>query len=432
MADAAPPPVPQVPARRRERISAAEARRLALAAQFLAGPAGPGPSATRSDLGRLVSRLGAVQIDSVNVVARAHLLPLRSRLGAYDREVLAAALTAGPRARAKPVAWEYWAHEASLVDADVLAALRWRMAQAESGAWGGMVDVARRRPDLVHAVVDALADGPLTARGLQGLLDPGAVRPSGGWGWNWSEVKKAVEYCFWAGRIACAGRTSTFERRYDLPRRVWPGQALSTSWPDEDAAADVLVERAARSLGVGTVDDVRDHFRLPAGMTRAALDRLTAQGRLLPVVVEGWGAPAWRHPGVALPRAAGPWAAASTLLAPFDPLVWNRPRTERLFGFRYRLEIYVPEAKRVHGYYVLPFLHRGRLVARTDLKSDRARGALVVRSAWAESWCDGDDLAALSAELHALATWLHLDRVEVGGRGDAAAGLAALQRRVVD
>ena len=423
-------PVPPVPARRRERLSTAEARRLALAAQSLAGPAGPGESTTRSDLGRLVSRLGAVQIDSVNVVARAHLLPLRSRLGPYDRDVLAAALSSGPRARSRPMAWEYWGHEASLVDADVLAALRWRMARAESGAWGGMVEISRRRPELVRQVVDALAHGPLTARRLQEVLDPGAVRPRGGWGWNWSEVKKAVEFCFWAGRVACAGRTSTFERRYDLPGRVWPAQALGTPWPDEESAADVLVERAARALGVGTVDDVRDHFRLPGGMVRAALDRLVEEGRLLPVAVEGWDAAAWRHPGVPLPRAGGPWDAASTLLAPFDPLVWHRPRTERVFGFRYRLEIYVPEAKRVHGYYVLPFLHRGRLVARTDLKADRARGALLVRSAWSEAGCDGDDLAALARELHALASWLGLDRVEVCERGDAAAALAVLERGV--
>lgn len=414
--------------RRRETMGADEARRLALAAQQLVGAPAPGETTTRGHLGRAVSRLGALQIDSVNVVARAHLLPLRSRLGPYDRDVLTAALSAGPRAGVRPVAWEYWAHEASFVDADVLSALRWRMARAESGAWGGMVEISRRRPGLLQEVVDALEDAPRTARQLQELLDPGAFRAGGGWGWNWTEVKRAVEFCFWAGRVTCAGRTSQFERRYALPGRVWPAQALVTPWPDEESAADVLVERTARALGVGTLDDIKDYFRIPTAMTRTALDRLVEDGVLAPVRVRGWDAPAWRHPGVAVPRAASGWDAASTLLSPFDPLVWCRPRTERIFGFRYRIEIYVPAARRVHGYYVLPFLHRGRLAARVDLKADRAAGVLLVRSAWSEPGSDVDDLAALAEELGALARWLGLGALRVEPRGAAAATLAQLVR----
>jgi uncharacterized protein len=418
------PPVPVTPT-----LTADQAVRVALRAQGLAGEPGPGPAADRGHVRRLVERLGAVQIDSVNVLARAHLLPPRSRLGDYPRGVLDAATTA--RATRPPVAWEYWGHEASFVSAEALAALRWRMHRAEERAWGGMVEVTRRRPTLLPAVVAALGDGPLTARQLQLLLDPGVSRRSDQWGWNWSDVKRAVEFGFWSGQVASAGRTEQFERRYDLPERVWPAQALTTPWPDEDEAADALVEIAARAQGVATVEDLRDYFRLPLGTTRAAVARLAEAGRIQAVDVLGWGpggaaAPAWRHVEATLPRASSSWDATSTLLAPFDPLVWFRPRLERLFGFRYRLEIYVPAARRVHGYYVLPFLHRGRLVARVDLKADRQRGVLVVRSAWTEPTADGDDVRALALECDRLARWCGCERVEVEPVGDAAGALARL------
>jgi uncharacterized protein YcaQ len=421
----------RVPTTRRARttLTAEEAVRIALRAGGLTGGPQPGEATGRDALRRLVERVGAVQIDSVNVLARAHLLPPRSRLGDYRRPVLDDALTARPGRR--PVAWEYWGHEASLVGAEALAALRWRMHRAEERAWGGMVEVNGRRPELLPAVLDALADGPRTARQLQALLDPGASRRTESWGWNWSDVKRAVEFGFWAGRVASAGRTEQFERRYDLPERVWPDLALTTPWPDEAEAADVLVEIAARAQGVATLDDLRDHFRLGPDAARAAVARLVEAGRLQPVRVLGWGPsdaplPAWRHVGATLPRAGSGWDGASTLLAPFDPMVWCRPRVERMFGVRYRLEIYVPAAKRVHGYYVLPFLHRGRLVARVDLKADRSRGALLVRSAWTEPWADGDDVAALALECARLGRWLGCDRVEVEPVGDAAAALAQL------
>ncbi|MGJ7440304.1 winged helix-turn-helix domain-containing protein [Aquipuribacter sp. MA13-6] len=404
-----------------------QAVRLALSATGLTGSPGPGPGTDRGHVRRLVGRLGALQIDSVNVLARAHLLPVRSRLGDYDRRVLDRATSTGPGRR--PVAWEYWGHEASFVGAEALSALRWRMREAEAGAWSGMVEVARRRPELLDAVVDVLADGPLTARQLQQHLEPGHTRRTDHWGWNWSDVKRAVEFAFWSGRVASAGRTEQFERRYDRPERVWPVQALTTPWPGPDEAADVLVDLAGRAQGVGTLADLRDHFRLPPALARDAVTRLVEAGRLLPVQVQGWGAgggpaPAWRHVDVALPRASSGWDGAGTLLAPFDPLVWHRPRVERLFGFRYRLEIYVPAARRVHGYYVLPFLHRGRLVARVDLKADRARGVLQVRSAWAEPGADGDDVVALGRECARLGRWCGCDRVEVEPVGDAATALA--------
>ncbi len=412
-------------------LSSQEAVRLALVAGGLASGPGPGAATDRGHVRRLVQRLGAVQIDSVNVLARAHLLTVRSRLGDYRREVLDAATSLGPGRR--PVAWEYWGHEASFVPAHVLAALRWRMHEAEDRAWGGMVEVNRRRPELLGTVLDALADGPLTARQLQRLLEPSAARRTELWGWNWSDVKRAVEFGFWSGAVTSAGRSEQFERRYDLPGRVWPAEALTTPRPDLAEAADVLVDVAARAQGVATLDDLRDHFRLPVAMTRDAVARLVEAGRLVPVRVQGWGSreaplPAWRHAAVPLPRASSRWDTASTLLAPFDPLVWHRPRLQRLLGFRYRIEIYVPAPRRVHGYYVLPFLNRGAMVARVDLKADRARAVLQVRSAWSEPGSDGDDVVALALECARLARWSGCERVEVEAVGDMAGALATAVR----
>ena len=304
------------PVRTRTVLTAEEAVRTALAAQQLTGPR-PGPSTDRGHVRRLVERIGALQIDSVTVVARAHLLPVRSRLGAYPQDVLAAATSAGPGTR-RPVAWEYWGHEASFVGAEALAALRWRMHQAEEGAWGGMVEVARRRPELLPRVLDALADGPRTARQLQAVLEPTAQQRTGEWGWNWSDVKRAVEFSFWAGRVASAGRSEQFERRYTLPERVWPAAALTTPVPSPEEAADTLVDLAGRALGVATAADLRDHFRLPLDLARGAVARAQEAGRLVPVQVVGWGGstplPAWRHASVGVPRSLP--ERPGTLLAP--------------------------------------------------------------------------------------------------------------------
>lgn len=377
---------------------------------------------TRADLGRVVRRLGAVQIDSVNVVARAHLVPFYSRLGPYDTTVLDRALSRRPR-----IAVEYWAHEASLVDPALLAAFRWRMARADEEAWGGMAAVARSRPDLLDAVVAAVARRPRTARELSALLDPHHDRRRDHWGWNWTDVKSAVEYLFWHGRVTSAGRTAQFERRYAAPAQVWPPEALVPEPPAEADALDVLLDRSAAACGIATAADLRDHFRLPADAVAGAVARLTAAGRLEPVAVDGWEVPAWRHvtaavPSVATARRGAP--PATTLLSPFDPLVWTRPRTERVFGFTYRLEIYVPRERRVHGYYVLPFLLRGSLVARVDLRADRAAGTLEVPSAWAEPGAPDDTAEALAGELRRFAGWLGLDRVAPPARGDLAGALA--------
>lgn len=375
---------------------------------------------TRADLARVVRTLGAVQIDSVNVVARAHLVPFYSRLGPYDTTLLDRALSRGPR-----LAVEYWAHEASLVDPALLSSFRWRMARAADEAWGGMAAVARTRPELLDEIVRAVARRARTARELSALLDPQHDRRRDHWGWNWTDVKSGVEYLFWAGRVTSAGRTSQFERRYALPARVWPAAALTDDPPDEADAVDVLVDRAAAACGVATTADLRDHFRLSAEATAASVKRLESAGRLVAVDVRGWDGPVWRHAGAAVPSRATTrrGTPATALLSPFDPVVWTRPRTERVFGFTYRLEIYVPRERRVHGYYVLPFLLRGELVGRVDLRADRAMGTLEVPAAWGEPGSPDDTPVALAAELRRFAGWLGLDRVAPAVAGDLAGAL---------
>ena len=363
----------------------------------------------------VLRRLGVVQIDSVNVVARAHYLPTLSRLGPYDRRWLDEYGSRSPRRF-----FEYWGHEASLLPVETQPLLRWRMQQAHRDAWGGMRAVLVERPDLVAAVREAVAaEGPVTAADLEARHGR-SVRTTEAWGWRWSEVKQALEYLFWAGEVSVAGRGPGFERRYDVSDRVLPAHVLAAPTPGRGEAIRGLVEVAARAHGVATIACLRDYFRLPAGATRAAVAELVEAGTLLPVAVPGWTDEAYLHERARLPRRVD----ARALLAPFDPLVWSRPRLEALFGFPYRLEIYVPAAQRVHGYYVLPFLLGDRLVARVDLKADRAAGTLLVQAAWVEP--DAPDATAdeLAASLLQMAGWLGAGHVVVRRRGDLAAALA--------
>ena len=365
-----------------------------------------------------VRRLGAVQIDSVNVLARAHYLPLFSRLGSYDRAWLDGAATVTPRRR--PPLFEYWAHEASLVPVTSHPLLRWRMEAAATDAWGGMVAVARDQPHLVATVRRAVEDdGPITAAELEARHGR-VVRNTEHWGWRWSDVKRALEYLFWRGEIVAAGRGSGFERRYDAPARVLPPDVLAAATPSRDEAMCALVTSAGRALGVATEPDLRDYYRLPAAESRQAVAAAVEQGELTPICVDGWDQPAYLAAGARVPRVA----TAQALLAPFDPLIWTRPRASRLFGIEYRLEIYVPAAKRVHGYYVLPFLLGDRIVARVDLKHDRARGVLLVQAAWGEPHAPDGSVVALAASLRTMASWLGAGAIEVRPRGDFAAPLA--------
>jgi uncharacterized protein YcaQ len=394
-----------------ERLSAAAARRVALAAQGFADPR-PAGRPDRRHLRRVVARTGLLQIDSVNVFERAHYLPAYSRLGPYRKE-----LVDGAAFRHREL-FEYWGHEASLLPVDAHPLLRWRMQQAADGVagWGRTRRIAVERPDLVAHVLRRVEQvGPVGA----GALHEGE-RQGGPW-WGWSEVKTALEHLFWTGQVTTATRTRAFERLYDLPERVLPAAVLATPTPEPADARRALVERAARSHGVATERDLRDYFRLGVDAARAAVRDLVDDGVLLPVAVEGWTRPAWLHRDAALPRRV----AATALLSPFDPLVWERDRVRRLFGFDYRIEIYVPAAQRVHGYYVLPFLHDEALRARVDLKAERGAGRLQVAAAWLEPGHDPAATAeALAGELRRAAAWQGLAEVVVAPRGDLAAALA--------
>jgi uncharacterized protein len=398
------------------KLSLAAARRIALAAQGFARPR-PARPPNAGQIARLVERLGVLQLDSVNVFLRAHYMPVFSRLGPYDRARLDRIAGHG-EGRIDRRLIEYWAHEASLIPLELHPLLRWRMADVDREAWGSISRVAREHPDLVAETLALVAEqGPVRAR------DTGAVRPPPQTGrmWNWHEGKVALEHLFFTGQVAAARRIN-FERRYDLAERVIPAEIRERPTPDRAEAQRELVRVAARALGVAAEPDLGDYFRLPRGDSKARVAELVEAGELAPVEVEGWTTPAYLWPDARRPRKLH----ARALLSPFDSLIWFRQRTERLFGFHYRIEIYTPAAKRRYGYYVLPFLLGDELVARADLKSDRARGALLVQGAFAEPAADIDHVAGeLAAELRVVAAWLGLERVSVARRGDLARALAA-------
>ena len=398
------------------KLSLAAARRIALAAQGFDRPR-PARPPSLNQIARLVKRLGVLQLDSVNVFLRAHYMPVFSRLGPYDRARLdrIAGHGEGPIDRRLV---EYWAHEASLIPLEHHPLLRWRMADVDTEAWGSISRVAREHPDVVADTLALVAeDGPIRAR------DTGAVRgpPRPGHMWNWHQGKVALEHLFFTGRIAAARRIN-FERHYDTLERVIPAEIRERPTPSRADAQRELVRVAARALGVATEPDLGDYFRLPRRDSKARVSELVDAGELIPVSVEGWSAPAYLWPVARRPRKLH----ARALLSPFDSLIWFRQRTERLFGFHYRIEIYTPAPKRIYGYYVLPFLLGEDLVARVDLKSDRVGGALLVQGAFAEPEVDLDHVAGeLADELRLVATWLGIDDVIVAENGDLAAQLAA-------
>jgi uncharacterized protein len=385
---------------RPERLSAAAARRVALAAQGFHGGR-PGGKLSPAMLSRQIERLGLIQIDSVSAVVRSHYLPLFSRLGPYPRPQLDEMAYAGRRRRL----FEYWGHEASLLPVQAQPLLRWRMERAREGQgiYGGLARFARERAAFVEAVLaEVRARGPLAAGDL---ADGG--RGEGGW-WGWSDGKLALEFLFWAGLVTTATRRG-FERIYDLPERALPKAVLAAATPSPEAAQRELLRRAARALGVATARDLRDYFRLDATEVPTRIAELAEAGELVPVAVEGWTQPAWLDPAARIPRRV----EARALLSPFDSLIWERARTERIFGFRYRLEIYTPAHRRTHGYYVLPLLLGERLVARVDLRSDRDAGRLRLLALHLEPEADRRTvMGPLMEELHLLADWLGLEGVE--------------------
>jgi uncharacterized protein YcaQ len=395
----------------KDKLTAGEARRIALAAQGFGAPRPDGPVGKRQLL-KLIERLGVVQIDSVNVVSRTHYLPAFSRLGAYPRALLEEVAWGK-----KPALLEYWGHEASLTPMTTQPLLRWRMEDARNGVgvWKGIARFLRERRDLAdRALSEIETRGPLAASDLEVGL-----KGAGGW-WGWSDAKRAVEGLFWTGELTTATRRGTFERVYGLPEKVLPRAIISLPTPPRDEAQRELYRIAIRAMGVATAKDLRDYFRMPVEGAKARLAELVEDGSLLPVTVKGWREQAYLDPAARWPRRID----ALALLSPFDNLIWFRERTERMFGVRYRIEIYTPAAKRTHGYYVLPFLEGDALTARVDLKADRKAGVLVVQASHAEPWAGDATPVRLAQELKLMAGWLGLERVRVEKRGDLAAALA--------
>ncbi len=402
---------------RNARLTAAEARRIAIAAQGLRD-APSGKPITRAHLRRLISRIQVLQLDSVSVAVRAHYAPVFSRLGPYDRDVLDRAAW-GP---AKPrLLVEYWAHEAALMAVDDWPLLRWRMREYRHGRWGK--HIVKANPGLVDDVVAAVAElGPCTAGQIETHLAAEPRRKKGAW-WNRTDTKWVAEALFASGVLTTATRVG-FARHYDLTENVLPAQVLARHVDDDEALRELTL-RAAAALGVGTEADIRDYFRLAAGPIKPAIAELVAEGELESVDVDGWSAPAYLRPGRPIPRLD----RGTALLCPFDPLIFFRPRVQRLFEFHYRIEIYTPAAQRRYGYYVWPFLLDGQLVGRVDLKADRERDALHVVGAFVESdRSPARVAAALAPQLATMAAWIGLGGVTVGERGDLVDELKAASK----
>lgn len=400
-------------ARASDTLSLAQARRIALAAQGFADKA-PSGSVDKRHLARVLGRIGLLQLDSVNVLVRSHYLPVFSRLGPYSADLLDR-LSWDRRHRAL---FEYWGHEASLLPVAMQPLFRWRMDRAARGdrIYKGIARFGAENRAYIGRVLDEVRSrGPLAVSDL-----PEGAKNHGSW-WGWGEGKTALEWLFWAGQVTTSTRRG-FERLYDLPERVLPPEILNAPTPAETDAQRALMLIAARAHGVATEPDLRDYFRLPPEESKARLAELVEAGAVLPVKVEGWRETAYLHAEAAIPRRI----EAHALLSPFDPVVWMRPRAERLFDFHYRIAFYTPKDKRQHGYYVLPFLLGDRLVARIDLKSDRQGGRLQVLGAHVEDHTPAAEIAPpLAADLLRMAAWLGLAEVQVAAPGPLGSALGA-------
>jgi uncharacterized protein len=407
---------------RSDTLSLGEARRIAIAAQGADNGHDRGghdkdgharETATRADVRRLVDKLGVLQIDSVNVLARAHLLPVYSRLGAYETSDIDRLAYDG-RGR---TLFEYWGHAASLMPVEMQPLFRWRMEKAADGKgiYGGLVKFAAANKPLLRDVLREIEQrGPTAAADLESHGNRRA-----GW-WTWSDAKTALEWLFWTGAVTTTTRRATFERIYDLTERVLPEAIVATPTPDAATAQRALIERSARALGIGTEACLRDYYRLGSAAAKPAIRDLVEAGTLRQVSVEAWSEPAYMHADAKLPKTV----SARALLAPFDPLVWHRDRAETLFGAHIRIELYTPQHKRTHGYYVLPFLFGDRIVGRVDLKADRAAETLQVLSTHCEPGIPADVFVSpLADEIRLMARWLGLPRIAVTRSGDAAGAL---------
>jgi uncharacterized protein len=395
--------------RTRLALSLGEARRIALAAQ---GFGQPKPAkATKRHLLSTIRRLGLVQIDSVNVLVRAHYFPAFSRIGPYPTDWL------DELAYRKRQLFEYWGHAASLIPVNLFPSFRWRMERAKqgNGVYRGLVNFAKENAELIHEVLEQIRQhGPAGAGDVEKAIREEQLARKAGW-WEWSDSKTALEWLFWSGQVTTRTRRN-FERVYDLTERVFP-DLYNGAVPDRETAQRTLVATAARALGVATENDLADYFRLKINDARPRVSELVEAGELLEVQVEGWRQPAYLSSTGRIPRSL----QAAAFVSPFDPLLWERKRTERLFGFRYRIEIYTPAAQRQHGYYVLPFLFGDNFVARLDLKADRANHSLRVVGAFAELQTEPKTFVhAVAAELRAMADWLGLEKIIISKNGDLA------------
>jgi uncharacterized protein YcaQ len=395
--------------RTRLALSLGEAQRVALAAQGLGVP--KPARVTKRHLLATIQRLGLLQIDSVNVLVRAHYFPLFSRIGPYPTEWL------DDLAYRKRRLFEYWGHAASLIPVDLFPSFRWRMERAKQGigVYRGWVNFAKNNAGLIQEVLEQIRQhGPARAGDVEKAIKQEQLAKKAGW-WEWSDSKTALEWLFWSGQVTTSTRRN-FERVYDLTERVYP-HLYNGDIPDLAIAQRELVATAARALGVATENDLSDYFRLKINETRPRIRELVEAGELLEVKVESWRQPAYLSSSARIPRSL----EAGTFLSPFDPLLWERKRTERLFGFRYRIEIYTPAARRQHGYYVLPFLFGQNFVARLDLKADRTNNLLRVVGAFAEPQTEPKTFVhAVSAELQSMAAWLGLEKIAISKYGDLA------------
>jgi uncharacterized protein YcaQ len=397
-------------------LSLSEARRIALAAQGFDRPR-PAGRVNAGHLRKMLGRIGLIQIDSVNVLLPAHYMVPFSRLGPYDRTLL------DDLTYRKREFTEQWAHEASILPVEHWPLIRYHLGPHER-RWRALSKFMEDHAEYATRVLEEVrARGPVVAGDIN---EPDGTRARGGGWWGWTLAKATLEGHFSRGTIAIAERrTAGFARAYDLAERVVPNEHRERTMTREDAQR-ALIRLAARAMGVATAADLADYYRMAPREARQRVAELAADGALRTVQVEGWREPAFLHPDARIPRAVG----AAALLSPFDPVVWFRRRAERLFGFDYRIEIYVPKEKRKYGYYVLPFLRGDRLAGRVDLKADRADGCLRVLGAYVEAHADLDDVAsALAVELRTMAGWLGLSEVSVARRGSLARPLLAELRQ---
>ena len=387
-------------AKRFDSLSIADARRIALAAQGF-DTARPQTKATQRHVDALISRLGVIQIDSVNVLVRSQELPLFARLGNHDRRAI-------PKATEQQKLFEYWGHEAAHLPVDLHPLFRWKMDAARTGKvthWGLTSFYEENKAFVKRILKHVEKNGPTTSRELSTRTEK-----KGTW-WDWDEAKVALEYLFLTGELMSRGRGSDFARIYDTPERVLPQRIIDAPTPSEHEARKQLLVRSAVAQGVATASDLADYYRQKLATVKPLIAELVEEGELREVAVDGWTEKAFVYRNAKLPKQLH----ATALLSPFDSLVWCRPRNERLFDFHYRIEIYTPKEKRKFGYYVLPFMMNGEMVGRVDMKADRANGVLLAHSVHAEKGVKRLSINdALSAELDAMAAWLGLERVQIG------------------